>query len=367
MTALPSRVRRGARAVATVAEALLTPHGVDRYLELLDPMLVRDEIRGVVTEVRRHTASTVTLTVRPSRAWRGFTAGQHVRVSVDIDGVRHTRCYSPACSEHRRDTIELTVKAAPDGLVSRHLRTEAAPGTVLGLSTSDGAFTLPADRPERLLLISGGSGITPVLSMLRTLADERHRGEVAFLHYSDAPEDTPYRAELAAIAAANPDFRIFLAHTRTPVGADLHGRFTPEHLERAAPWFRTAQTYLCGPAPLMSAVRSAFAEAGADDRLHTEEFTPPVLEPDSGEATGRVRFARSGKEADNTGRPLLEQAEAAGLNPEHGCRMGICFSCTQVKRTGRVRDLRSGQLSDEDGERVQLCVSVPVGDVDIDC
>lgn len=88
------------RSLASTAEALLTPHGMDHYLELVNPMVVRREIRSEIREVRRQTADTVTLTISPSRAWRGFTAGQYVRITVDIDGVRRTRCYSPACSEH---------------------------------------------------------------------------------------------------------------------------------------------------------------------------------------------------------------------------------------------------------------------------
>lgn len=202
MTAL---VPRRARRLASLAEALLTPHGMDRYLELIDPMLVRREIRGSVTEVRRQTADTVTLTIRPSRAWRGFTAGQYVRVTVDIDGVRRTRCYSPACSQHDRDgSLELTIKADPNGLVSRHLFRTAARGTVLGLSQPDGGFTLPSPRPERILLVSGGSGITPVLSMLRTLVDERHPGPISFLHYANTADDVLYRRELTELRRRHP-------------------------------------------------------------------------------------------------------------------------------------------------------------------
>ncbi|OZM70252.1 hypothetical protein CFN78_26445 [Amycolatopsis antarctica] len=370
MTTLLPRARKGARTIASIAEALLTPHGVDRYLELVDPMLVRNEIRGVVTDVRRQTEGTVTLTVRPSRAWRGFTAGQYVRVTVDIDGVRRTRCYSPACSQYANGSVELTIKAAPDGLVSRHLHEHAMPGTVLGLSQPDGDFTVPAARPERILLVSGGSGITPVLSMLRTLTDEGYSGDIAFLHYANDRREVLYRAELDALAAARPNVRVVIGHTAedtdTGTGADLHGLFTPEHLDRAAPWFRTAQTYLCGPTPLMNAVREAFENEGVGERLHTEEFSPPPLDIDPDKATGTVRFSRSGKEIGNTGHPLLEQAEDAGLSPEHGCRMGICFSCTKIKKSGRVRDARSGELSEDEGVEIQLCISVPVGDVDID-
>jgi ferredoxin-NADP reductase len=349
--------------LSAIAEALLTPHGMDRYLELVDPMLVRREIRGVVTAVRRQTADTVTLALRPSRAWRGFAAGQYVRVSVSIDGVRRTRCYSPVVSQHR-DGLELTIKADPNGLVSRHLHAEARPGMVLGLSQPDGQFTLPARRPERLLLISGGSGITPVLSMLRTLADEDYRGEVVFLHYANTADDVLYRDELAALTRSN--VTVVLGYTHA-TGADVDGFFSAEHLKTAAPWYDTAQTYLCGPPPLMDSVREVYAAEGLSERLHTEEFTPPELTFDTEDVCGQVRFAHSGREIENSGRPLLEQAEAAGLSPEHGCRMGICFSCTQVKSRGTVRNAKSGELHSEDNEEIQLCISVPMGDVEINC
>ncbi|WP_199430256.1 ferredoxin reductase [Qaidamihabitans albus] len=354
------------RRLAAIAEALLTPHGMDRYLELIHPMLVRREIRGVVTAVRRQTDDTVTLAIRPSRAWRGFTAGQYVRVSVDIDGVRRTRCYSPTCSQHRggRD-LELTIKADPQGLVSRHLHTQAAPGLVLGLSDPDGGFTLPDPRPRRILLISGGSGITPVLSMLRTLVDERHPGEITFLHYANSAGDVLYRRELTELAERHPGVRIVFAYTHEKKGSELHGFFSGRHLEHAAPWYAEAQTYLCGPPALMDSVRELYDTMGLSEQLHTEEFAPPPLRLDTTGATGRIRFAHSGKEIDNSGRPLLEQAEEAGLRPEHGCRMGICFSCTKVKTSGCVRDARSGELFPDDNQEIQLCISVPVGDVEI--
>ncbi|MFC3456590.1 ferredoxin reductase [Amycolatopsis speibonae] len=361
MTAL---VPRRARRLASLAEALLTPHGMDRYLELVDPMLVRREIRGLVTDVRRQTSDTVTLTVRPSRAWRGFAAGQYVRVTVEIDGVRRTRCYSPAGSEHD-GTLELTIKADPQGLVSRHLNRTITTGSVLGLSTADGEFTLPSPRPRRILLVSGGSGITPVLSMLRTLADEKYEGDLAFLHYSNGAEDALYRPELADLARRLPGLRVVHAFTHAKTGGDLHGFFSKEHLTDAVPWYPDAATFLCGPKPLMDSVREAFEADGLGAHLHTEEFTPPALTFDTENAEGQVRFARSGREFENSGKPLLEQAEDAGLSPEHGCRMGICFSCTQVKTSGCVRNAKTGETSSEENEEIQLCISVPVGDVEI--
>ena len=154
-------------------EALAAPHGVDRYLELIRPSWSLHATRAEVVDVRRQTSDSVTLTLRPNENWQGFSTGQFVRLTVEIDGVRHTRCYSPACSEHAAGgALELTVSTHPEGKVSRYLRDHARPGMVVGLTPADGDFVLPDARPEHLLLISGGSGITPVMSMLRTLCDE---------------------------------------------------------------------------------------------------------------------------------------------------------------------------------------------------
>lgn len=349
-----------------VVEALATPHGIDRYLELVHPMLTVRELRAMVTEVERSTDDTVTLTLRPTRQWQGFRAGQFVQVTVEIDGVRRTRCYSPVCSEHRRDgRIQLTIKAHPEGLVSQYLHANAAPGLVLGLSPADGVFRLPDVRPDKLLFISGGSGITPVLSMLRTLCDEGYTGDIAFLHYADDPDHVSHRSDLEALAAAHPNVTLVLAYTATDVG-ELTGFFTGDHLTAVAPWFADAETYLCGPGPLMRSVREHYQASGLADRLHVEEFVLVTAAPDGAEATGTITFDRSQASVENSGATLLEQAESVGLNPEFGCRMGICFSCTQIKTSGCTRNIRTGETNSDPDTEIQLCINVPVGDVHLD-
>lgn len=354
-------------------ECLATPHGVDRYLEALSPRLAVREVRAEVVAVRRQTARSVTLTLRPTRSFAGFRAGQHVQVAVEVDGRRQTRSYSLASSEHRADgLLELTVAVHPQGRVSGHLHTTARPGVTVGLSQAQGELTLPADRPPRVLLVSGGSGITPVLSMLRTLADEGHRGEVTFVHYARTAADLCYAAELDAVAARHPGLRVVRVFTRDGAGSDAAGRLTAEaaglaHLDAAAPRWRDAQAYVCGPSGLVDAAETLWADAGRADQLHVERFAPPRLAPRSAPGSGAtVLFAGSDRLAADTGATLLEQAEAAGLTPTFGCRMGVCHSCTRIKTSGAVRDLRTGAVSAEPDESVQICVSVPVGDVTID-
>jgi ferredoxin-NADP reductase len=364
-TETATRRRRLLRRAVGVVDAVAAPHGLDRYVELAVPTWSSTEVRARVVAAERTTPSTVTLTLRPNANWTGFVAGQHTQVSVEIDGVRHTRCYSMASSTHRRDgLVELTVKAHPHGTVSQHLVGRARPGMVLGLSPAQGDFTLPVTRPERVLLVSGGSGITPVLSMVRTLCDEGHTGAVTFVHYALTAVDHVYRDELDAIAAEHPNVRVVRIYTDAPGTGDLDGFFSPAQLEAIEPAWRDAETFVCGPAPLMDAVRAHFAGAGLADRYHDEAFTLTTLVAES--TGGTVTFARSGAAVTDDGRPLLLQAEGVGLTPESGCRMGICHTCTRALTCGTVRNVTTGELVGESGAEIRICVSAPVGDVTID-
>lgn len=355
-----------ARAPRALLDALATPHGVDRYLEWLRPTWTLDEARATVTRVERPTRDCVRLGLRPSRRFAGFAAGQSVELGVEVDGVRQVRCYSPAGSAHRPGELELTVKRHPHGRVSRWLYERARPGQVLELGPARGDFVLPEPRPERLLLVSGGSGITPVLSILRTLCDEGHAGPVTFLHYARRPGALPYAEELAALEAAHPKLRVLRVYSETPEAGDLRGRFSREQLRAAEPAYAAAETFVCGPEGLMEAVGALFAEEGLDERLHAESFVPLryAVRPDA--AGGRIRFERSGLELESDGRSLLEQAEAAGLAPAYGCRRGICFTCVRRMTAGSLRHVTSGDPFTGTEVDVRLCVHAPAGDVHLD-
>ncbi len=348
-------------------EALSFPHGVDAYLQAVNPIWAANQVRARVTEVRSQTADTVTITAQPNANWEGHKAGQYVRLTVEVNGVSHTRCFSPSNSAHDPKQLEFTCKVNDSSVVSRYLRDQAQPGTILSLSQAEGSFALPESRPERIVLISGGSGITPVLSMLRTLCDEGHTGPITFLHYCANAQSLLYADELAVLERKHKHLQVLRCYAESEQGGELEGLFSAEQLQQAIPDFTSAETFLCGPPGLMQRVESAYADAGIAAQLHQEHFTvtvAPDVDPDKVE--GEVRFARSERLADNSGDTLLNQAETAGLNPASGCRMGICFACTCRKSSGQVRDIRNGQLSGVGEEDIQLCVSVPVGTVVVD-
>jgi len=337
-----------------LVDLLTGPHGVDRYTELVEPTWTLGDCRAKVVEVCRQTPRSVTLILEPNAAFAAgpaLRAGQHVNLTVEVDGRRQTRCYSPANAEGDR-LVELTVGVHDAGVVSRHLFRNARPGMVVGLDVVGGDFTLPTQRPRNILFVSGGSGITPVLSMVRTLVREGSDGDVTFIHYARTPEEACYRAELGALRGV----RVLHGYSREADAGDLTGYFGPEHVADApAP----DAVYVCGPPALVDAVRAHYPDASF------ESFVPPVFEVPAEASGGTVAFADSGVEVTDDGRSLLEQAEAAGLSPQSGCRMGICHTCTRRKTSGAVKNRITGAVSAADEEDVQICVSVPVGDVEL--
>ncbi|MCW2846404.1 MAG: oxidoreductase [Marmoricola sp.] len=363
------------RVLASRALAALTsPHGVDRYLEQINPMWAATEVRARIVDIVRETDGenpVATITLQPTSTWRGHRAGQYVQVGVEINGNRRTtRCFSISSAESDPgEQFSVTVRAHEEAKpgqqrVSRFLVREARPGQILHLSQAEGQFTLtesPATPTNNeLLMISGGSGITPVMAQVRTLLRDGYDGRanrkrVHFLHYARSTEDQIFAEELQRIAWQDN-------------GIDVHLRygehFSAESLARLVPDFRRTDTWACGPAPMMELVTAAY---GDSPRLRTEFFKLSTGTPVDGDsAEGDVSFSRAGKTATNSGASLLEQAEALGLTPEYGCRMGICFSCVSRKEEGTVRNVLTGEESSLPGEDIRICVSTPVGSCSVD-
>jgi ferredoxin-NADP reductase len=267
--------------------------------------------------------------------------------------------------------LEVTFKARPGGAVTPRLLKEAQVGMIVTLSQAQGSFVLPEPLPERVLLISGGSGITPVMAMLRELRGTGFRGEVVFLHYARSQADVIFGDELRALAGYTSDEPRALAEDaalrvilETEAEAPVRPELTAASLAALVPDYEAWETWVCGPEPLLDAARRAFEGRGAAGRLHTERFS--LGSAASGAGEGSVSFRRSGREAKGQGKALLVLAEQAGLRPASGCRMGICNTCTCRKVAGVTRDLRTGALSTEDDVDIRICVSEPVGPVTLD-
>jgi ferredoxin-NADP reductase len=346
--------------------ALTSPFTIDHYLDQIHPMLAAENVRGRVVEVVQETGDASTVILRPNGAWKGFVPGQHVQFGVEVDGKRRVRVFSVSSSRAaKRGTFSVSVKAHPDGYVSQFLHNELKPGTIVYLSQAEGEFVLPSEVPDNLLLMSGGSGITPVMSMIRTLRDTGHHGNVTFLHYARSRDDEMFTADLDELADA-PNVTVKRVYTRKPeAGADLKGRFHVDHLKHLGIDPIDTLTYVCGPAGLIATVRDTYTELGAADQLRLEYFKVPSVDLDAADATGTLTFDDAKIEAENSGATILEQAEAAGLKPEFGCRMGVCNTCALKKNSGAIRHVVSGEISANTDETIKICVSVPVGDVNV--
>jgi ferredoxin-NADP reductase len=353
------------RVVSGAAASLTTPLLPDDYLGLVDPLWSRRELRGRVDAVQPETVDAATLVIRPGPGWREHRAGQYLRLGVDVDGVRHWRAYSLSSAPGRPDgCISITVKAVPGGLVSHYLVHRIAPGTVVRLARPRGRFVLPPPPPPRLLFVTAGSGITPVMSMLRSLALRGGMPDVVLVHSAPTRDDVIFGAELRGFAARFPSLRLHEHHTRTPAGTRASGRLTTAALPTVCPDWPERLAWACGPPGLLEDAEAYWREAGVADRLRVERFHPVLRR---GGAGGRVRFARSGREATADGdTPLLVVGEDAGVLMPSGCRMGICRSCMGCLTSGRVRDLRTGREYGDEGEFVQTCISAAAGDVEID-
>ncbi|MEV1026501.1 ferredoxin reductase [Streptomyces sp. NPDC050264] len=354
----------GHRAALAAVSWLTRPLSPDDYLGLLDPLWSARHPAGRVSAVRAEGPGAATLTIRPGRGWHGHRAGQYLPLGVEIDGIRHWRTYSiTSPSTGQPGEVTVTVKAHREGKVSPYLVHRAAPGAVVRLGPAQGEFVLPHPLPRRLLFVTAGSGITPVMGMLRTLA--RHHGSVPdtlLLHSAPAPAECLFRAELSSMNAQLPWLSVHRTHTRTD------SRLTPDRIARLCPDWRVRDTWVCGPAGLLDATERQWAAAGVRERLRVERFhLAPLLPPGADAVGGRVRFARSGKNADAAGAaPLLAVGESAGVAMPHGCRRGICRSCLTPLVDGRVRDLRTGELHGEPGELIQTCVNAAAGPLVLD-
>ncbi|WP_244930477.1 ferredoxin reductase [Nocardioides sp. W7] len=346
-----------------VADAAVTPLALDDVLDHFHPLRRGTELRGRIVEVVAETAHSATLVVKPGRDWDGHVPGQYVRVGVDVDGVRLWRTYSLTHGPRPDRCISITVKAIPGGTVSHYLVHRAQAGEMIQLAQAEGEFVLPQPLPRKLLLVTAGSGITPVIGMLRNLFSRATSPatDITLVHVNPSESASIFREELRALGARG----AITLHERYD---DQHGLLDVSDLATLVPDLDDRLTYACGPAGLLDALEAHHAERGLE--LTTERFRPQLVEPGDG---GTVTFT-NGITLDADGAtPILDAAEDAGVLMPSGCRMGICMGCVLPMRSGAVRDLRNGAITTAvpgetgpQGVPIQTCISAAAGACDID-
>jgi ferredoxin-NADP reductase len=363
-----ARLAQQARRLAEAASSPLVP---DDFLDLFAPLRKGAELRGKVVAVHPETPDAATLLIRPGADWAGHVPGQYLRIGIDVDGVRQWRAYSLTHGPRPDGLISITVKAVPDGLVSHHIVHRCKPGTLVHLDQAQGEFVLPDDQVGKLLFITAGSGITPVIGMLRNLFPATEAGvlrpersanyDIVVLHVAPSRPDSIFRRDLEALDAAGA-IRLVARYD------DQHGLLDLDHLTDLVPDLGARTTYACGPPALLDAITEHHEQVGLN--LFTEQFrTARLADPGEG---GTVIFDSNGTQVEAPGdSPILDAAEAAGVLMPSGCRMGICYGCVLPLKEGSVRDLRNGAVTTAvPGEgpaiKVQTCINAAAGDCHLD-
>ena len=357
-------LKDGARRVAELAATPLVPAD---YLDIIDPLRRGADLRGRIESIHAETADAATIVIRPGADWAGHVPGQYVRIGIDVDGVRQWRAYSLTHGPRADGRISVTVKAVPEGKVSNHLVHDARVGTLVHLEQAAGEFVLPPEG-GKFLFVTAGSGITPVIGMLRNLFPVADSGAVQL------PRSAAYDITVVHVAPTEPD-SIFL---RQPARARPR---RPDHAGRAVrrrarrPRRRRARRAGARPRrPRHARLRPRRPARRADHpprRPRPGAAHRAVPRRHAGDRRGRHRQLRPQRHHLRGQRrpPILDQAEDAGVLMPSGCRMGVCFGCVLPLREGVVRDLRSGDITtavEGDGVNIQTCISAAAGPCRID-
>ena len=353
--------------MTAVTDYFAWPLRTSHYLELVNPLWTTHKLQAKVVDVWDETKDARTITLRPGLNWRGHRAGQHIRVGIPVDGMHYTRTYTISSPPERDDDcITITVKAIAHGTISHHIVRNIKVGDYLPIGLPQGEFYLPDAQPVLPLFITAGSGITPAISMLRSLIAQGRLPNTEHIHYAPHEFDVVLGKDLKAMAEQHKRYNLHLIYTREQNEQRNH-RFSAEQLTQLCPDWKQRDVYACGPPSLLEALEKCFEDAGCSRQLHIERFRAAFTEIPTDAIGGRVKFGRSDviADADST-TPLLRVAEENGMNPPHGCRMGICHTCNTTLVSGCVRDLRTGKVLNEVGSIVQTCICAAAGDCELD-
>ncbi len=342
-----------------VLARMTTPLLPDDYLHLINPLWTAREIRGRLVKVIPETEDAATLVIKPGWGWSfNYLPGQYMGIGIQVDGRWAWRSYS-ITSEPREDQghVAITVKAMPEGLLSTHLVRGLEAGTIVRLALPQGEFVLPDPPPPKVLFWTGGSGVTPVMAMMRTFQRRQTMPDVVHVHAAPSRDQFIFGDELRAMAENHPTLRLIENYD------DVDGRLGVERLVELCPDWRDRQAWVCGPTPLLDAAEQHWEESGLQSNLHVERFSVSISASAEG---GEVTFARAGRTIHADGATtLLEAGEQAGMQMPFGCRMGICHTCVLSLKKGTVKDLRNGNEYTEN-QGIQTCITAAAGDCTIE-
>jgi ferredoxin-NADP reductase len=312
-----------------------------------------------------------------------YLPGQFLTVTVLADGKPVKRGYTIASSPTQHDYAELTVKHAAGGVVSGYLNDRVKEGDLVDCSGPTGAFVFTGRECDCVLLIGGGVGITPLMSVTRYLTDRAWPGEIYLIYGVHAPDDIIFRDELEHLARRHPNLRLTVTVSH-PEGTDWKGetgRISKELIARVVPDVASRYVHICGPVTQMEAVRAALRDLGVPaERVKTEAFGPalgrpePVAPPTPAQPAGApaaptCSFARSHKAAPlPAGTTVLDAADGAGVEIDNSCRVGTCGVCRVKLLSGAVTMAVEDGLEPGDKEKnvILACQAKATADVTVE-
>lgn len=348
-------------------------------IQMILPKWTTDAYRAQVIDVRDEMTDMYSLVLKPNvglidRDWPTFEAGQFIELMVEKDGIRTLRCFSISSSPayfEQTGLIELSIRIQQQGRITPWIRQQLNKGSMVNISAAQGQFVLPPNmlsqsiqsQGEKLLLIAGGSGITPFRSMLQQINSQKQSADIHLLYYSRDNQHILFQQELEQLAQDNSGLSISF------IDSEVDGFICSEHLQAYCSDYYLRSAYICGPSPMIQQARKVLAELDvAKDKINFEFFGAAPIEIANNEQ-GAVYFQASNKTViseEASVSTLLEQAEGAGMTPVSGCRIGVCHQCICKKKSGVVFNTRTQEYSDTGSEEIQLCISVAQGDVVLD-
>ncbi|AVA21337.1 hybrid-cluster NAD(P)-dependent oxidoreductase [Rhizobium sp. NXC24] len=316
-----------------------------------------------------------------------YTAGQFLTLELSVPGGLLLRTYTIASSPSRPMTLSLTVKAQVDSVGTRWMFENLLPGSLVKAIGPAGNFTLERCQRPKLLFLSAGSGITPMMSMLRWLSDVATDADVAFVHCARSPEEIIFREELASASRILPGLVLGLVVGRGASDWEgLTGRLDIAKLESLVPDYLEREIFCCGPEAFMENAEAMVAQRGfAMAHFHQEAFTfashgnvtlptkkrePEFPKPEgSADSSHRLCFRSSGVEdvvrADET---VLNVAHRNGVSIPSVCGMGLCGTCRVKKISGHVEMEHNGGITEDEIEDgyILACCSKPLSNIEIE-
>lgn len=365
--AMPQAHSKAIKTKHWITQSLTNHNNFGSYIAPLAQLFNRNwQAKGYparVVDIRKESEHVYSIVMMPHKKWPAFVAGQFIELTAEINGVRYTRIFSISSSPAHHATtglIELTIQQQEHGKVTPWLIQQLITGSVVNISAAQGDFVLPQDQ-RPVLMIAGGSGITPFRSQLQQLAAQYPTQNVHLIYYS--------RGDMALFKAELQQQEECMSHFKLcSVDSTVSGRISHQQLKQLCPDFEHRTAFICGPQGLIQTAREILQQVGvANENIHYELFGPSPIRSLDLKTAGEVTFNQSNRSVKTVMQTsLLELAEHNDINAISGCRMGVCHTCKCRKQQGVVFNTLTETFSDTGAEDIQLCVSVAVGDVTLE-